>query len=216
MYACCALCLCHDPLCVHVGRRGFGLGTAFGNYYCRTEALDKSDSILVYLSSDLNLLGSVASMGDNASGNGVVKIRNMKLYAHNVAFFAGWNEFRHGHGEPGETGYEPLFRRVLQAIHTETPANAIGWLGQLIHVTQDTGCPPHAVSCNDARSCENWIDAAKIDIAPYKPQLFGETDDEALQGYLARIAKLQEYTRAVRPKRSCLWRHKETKRNVSP
>jgi hypothetical protein len=143
------------------------------------------------------LCALVSGHGASAWGpHSEITIGNAKLYARDVAFFPGWNEFGHGHGGPGETGYEPLFRRVLQAIHTETPANTIGWLGQLIHVTQDTGCPPHAVDCNDARhACENWINAAKTDITGCKPQLLGETDDQALQGYLARIAELQEYTR---------------------
>jgi hypothetical protein len=160
------------------------------------KALKTDDPIFAYLGSDLHLFGTLAWMGDYASGDGIIRIRNMQVYARDVAFYPGWTEFGHGHGAPGETGYEPVFRRMLQALHTETPINTAGWLGELIHVTQDTACPPHAVNCNDARhACENWIDATKIDIGAYEPQLLGKTDEEALQGYLARMVELHEYAR---------------------
>jgi len=42
--------------------------------------------------------------------------------------------------------YRPLFIRALQALRTESPANAVSWLGSLLHFVTDTGSPPpHAL-----------------------------------------------------------------------
>ena len=42
--------------------------------------------------------------------------------------------------------YRPLFIRALQALRTESPANAVRWLGSLLHFVTDTGSPPpHAL-----------------------------------------------------------------------
>ena len=56
--------------------------------------------------------------------------------------------------------YRPLFIRALQALRTESPANAVRWLGSLLHFVTDTGSPPHAlvykgdIQANDRARCE--------------------------------------------------------------
>lgn len=93
--------------------------------------------------------------------------------------------------------YEPFFRRALQAIRTETPANAARWVGSLLHFVQDSGSPPHAANVGGASHAkmERWVDESKIDIVGYEPRLLGKTDDEALRGFLERMAGLDEYAR---------------------
>jgi hypothetical protein len=93
--------------------------------------------------------------------------------------------------------YAPFFRRALQALRTETPANAARWVGSLLHFTEDTGSPPHAAEVlGDIHSkMENWVDARAITIAGYRPERLGATDEEALAGFLRRMDGLIAYSR---------------------
>ena len=62
--------------------------------------------------------------------------------------------------------YRPYFLRALQALRTESPANAARWTGALLHFVTDTGSPPHAIALSgDAHTkMENWLDPYKIDL----------------------------------------------------
>lgn len=93
--------------------------------------------------------------------------------------------------------YEPYFRRALQALRTETPANAARWIGSILHFLEDTGSPPHAAEFRgDLHSkMENWIDAKEIRLEGYAPQLLGETDDAAVAGFLRRMDGLIAFSR---------------------
>jgi hypothetical protein len=95
------------------------------------------------------------------------------------------------------TSYRPHFRRAVQALRTETPANAARWVGALLHFTTDTGSPPHALGIlGDVHSkMENWVNAKRIALGDYQPRLLGETEEEALEGYLKRMEGLIAYSK---------------------
>ncbi len=81
--------------------------------------------------------------------------------------------------------FDLYFRRALQALRTETPANAARWIGALLHFTEDTGAPPHALVVSGAlhSPMENWVDGKKVCIAGYAPKVLGTDDDSALAAF---------------------------------
>lgn len=86
--------------------------------------------------------------------------------------------------------YGPFWRRVLQALRTETPVNAARQMGPLLHFVQDAGSPAHTRDTGPYHpERENW---AKTDanIAGYQPQLLGKNDDAALAALEARLTAL--------------------------
>ncbi|MGQ9505751.1 MAG: hypothetical protein ACUVQG_13075 [Thermogutta sp.] len=102
-----------------------------------------------------------------------------------------------GHTMPAvAAAFEPYFRRALQALRTESPANACRQLGTLVHFVEDVGAPPHAKeNCPHHNELENWVKAELITIRGYKARLLGNTDDEALEGLRDRIAKLVAFSK---------------------
>lgn len=102
-----------------------------------------------------------------------------------------------GHTMPTvAAAFEPYFRRALQALRTESPANACRQLGPLVHFVEDVGAPPHAKeNCPHHGELENWVKAESITIRGYQPRLLGQTDDEALQGLQTRIAELIAFSK---------------------
>jgi hypothetical protein len=97
-----------------------------------------------------------------------------------------------------QQSYEPYFRRALQALRGESPANAARWIGSLLHFVQDSGSPPHAARIRGDIHIrmENWLSASNIHIAPYTPQLLGTNDDAALKEFVARMERLIEFSKA--------------------
>ncbi len=93
--------------------------------------------------------------------------------------------------------YEPYFRRVLQALRTETPENAARWIGSLLHFVEDSGSPPHAAEIRGPLhlKMENWVDAARISIRGYTPRRLGGDDAAALQGLIRRMDELIAYSK---------------------
>lgn len=85
--------------------------------------------------------------------------------------------------------YRPFFLRALQALRTEDQANAVRWMGSLLHFVTDSGSPPHTIGVkgHDHTKMENWLDAGKINLQDYQPQLLGNTDEEAVQGLQKRM-----------------------------
>lgn len=110
------------------------------------------------------------------------------FYADDYLLFRAYPRYP-PHGMPGVRGtYAPYFRRALQALRTETPANACRQLGPLIHLVEDSGAPPHAKpNCPHHRELENWLQADAITIPGYRPRLLGRTDDEALGALQQRM-----------------------------
>jgi hypothetical protein len=96
-----------------------------------------------------------------------------------------------------EKTYEPYFRRALQALRTESPANAARWTGSILHFVQDTGSPPHAAQVRgDLHSkMENWVDASKISIPGYEPRLLGTNENDAVRGLVERMNGLIEFSK---------------------
>ena len=101
--------------------------------------------------------------------------------------------------------YGPYFLRALQALRTEDQANAVRWMGSLLHFVTDSGSPPHTISLAGPNhtKMENWLDASKIDLHGYQPQLLGKTDAEAVEGLRKRmdalIARNAEIARRMVP-----------------
>ena len=93
--------------------------------------------------------------------------------------------------------YAPYFKRALQAIRTESPQNAARWVGSLLHFVQDSGSPPHTTGIGGLLhgKMERWVDESKIDIAGYQPRILGQTEDQALKGFLERMEQLVEFSR---------------------
>jgi hypothetical protein len=94
--------------------------------------------------------------------------------------------------------FRPYFRRALQALRTENPANAARWIGSLLHFTEDTGSPPHAAEIRGDihTKMENWVDANLITIQGYTPQLLGTNDADAEEGFVRRMDGLIEFSKA--------------------
>jgi hypothetical protein len=93
--------------------------------------------------------------------------------------------------------FRPYFQRALQALRTESPANAARWIGSLLHFVQDAGSPPHAAEIRgDVHTkMENWVDAALISIPGYRPRLLGATDEEASVGLVGRMDELIAFSK---------------------
>lgn len=85
--------------------------------------------------------------------------------------------------------YGPYFLRALQGLRTEDQANAARWMGSLLHFVTDSGSPPHAIGLSGPNhtKMENWLDASRIDIRDYHPQLLGSTDEEAAESLRRRM-----------------------------
>ncbi len=93
--------------------------------------------------------------------------------------------------------YRPYFKRTLQALRTESSINAARWVGSLLHFAEDSGSPPHAAQLRgDVHTkMENWIDPERITIPGYRPNSFGMTDDQALEGFVKRMDELVEFSK---------------------
>ncbi len=94
-----------------------------------------------------------------------------------------------------EAAFEPYFRRALQALRTESPANALRQIGPILHFVEDVGAPPHAkANCPHHGELETWVNASLITISGYEPQLLGTTEEEACAGLLRRIKALVAFS----------------------
>ena len=164
------------------------------------KALDKDDPFLAFVQNDMGTLRVIAWANDNAAAGAIVNFRGYRIYAQD--FFASpnfmpvWGSDT-GHGyDPTDDSYKGFYLRTLQAMQTESRDNAIGWLGALVHLTEDTGAPPHAghVPWEVHIRMESWLAPAKIDITGYKPLLLGTTPDEALKAFYKRIGELHEFS----------------------
>jgi hypothetical protein len=102
------------------------------------------------------------------------------------------------HDSPAvEETYRPYFRRAVQSLRTETPANAARWIGSLLHFVEDSGSPPHAFKTHGDLHVrmENWVDKRRIRLDGYRPQALGATEDQALEGFVRRMEGLIAYSR---------------------
>lgn len=108
-----------------------------------------------------------------------------------LLFPAAPNFFNHMMPAVHDT-YAPFFLRALQALRTEDQVNAARWMGSLLHFITDSGSPPHTISLAGPNhtKMENWLDASKIDLHQYQPQLLGSTDQQAVEGLRSRMDAL--------------------------
>jgi len=143
----------------------------------------------------------------SASDNWTIRSQNFgevytQFYANDYLLFPAAPS-QIDHAPPGVLGaYRPFFLRALQALRTETPPNAARWIGSLLHFVTDSGSPPHALGIHGELhvKMESWLDASRMDLSGYKPQLLGKNDEEAVQGLVKRMNGLMEFSR-LRAKR---------------
>ncbi len=147
----------------------------------------------------INTLVSLREEWD--TGGQTLEQPGMQFFANDYLLFpAAPHPFQHDVPEVLGT-YRPFFLRALQALRTESPANAARWTGSLLHFVTDSGSPPHAISLHGAAhtKMESWLDTSVIDLSHYHPKLLGDTDERALQGLIARMDGLIAFS-AVRGK----------------
>lgn len=91
--------------------------------------------------------------------------------------------------------FDLYFRRALQALRTETPQNAARWVGSLLHFTEDTGAPPHAIVESGPLHApmENWLDGKKVSCSGYSPRILGEDDARAATAFWANQERLHAF-----------------------
>lgn len=157
--------------------------------------LPKDNAILVFVDSNHTLANS-SWIGDFTVGCMPMRLLDLHTNTGDFSLFPG----SPGRGHPQTIDmerYGPIYHRVLQALHTESPANATGWLGLLMHYVEDSGAPPHAANISGQlhTAMENWVDAKKIDIAGYEPKMLGKTLDEAIAGCVQRTKELDAFAK---------------------
>lgn len=163
-------------------------------------AIPAEDQITVRLGSETEHLRGTVEMGDWMNSLIVVQ-ENWHVTTEDypqvwseyfgndyLLFPAAPHFFSHIMPQVHET-YAPYFLRALQALRTEDQANAARWMGSLLHFVTDSGSPPHAIGLTGPNhtKMENWLDASRIDIRGYQPQLLGRTDEEAAEGLRRRM-----------------------------
>lgn len=119
------------------------------------------------------------------------------FYADDYLLFPAMTQHRDHLCPEVKTTYEPCFRQALTALRCESPANAVRWIGTLLHFVEDTGSPPHSAEIRGEvhSKMENWVDAKAITISDYRPQSFGQTEDQAIGDFLHRMDRLIEFSK---------------------
>jgi hypothetical protein len=163
------------------------------------KVLDKSDPFLTWINNETGRVASLSWWNDMAGGAAAVGVCDIRVYTRDCLDIPGFNPTSDyaNHGDPASGTYEAFFGRLLQAMHTETPTASMGWLGAVLHDTEDTGAPPHAgkaFSSSQHGPMEGWVDGSKVNIAGYEPKLLGKTEEEAIKGYAKRLNDLHDYS----------------------
>ncbi|MGH9618511.1 MAG: hypothetical protein ACRD45_02210, partial [Bryobacteraceae bacterium] len=120
-----------------------------------------------------------------------------QFYANDYLRFPG-TPWPLDHGFPSVLAlYRPFFFRALQALRTESPANAARWVGTLLHLVADSGSPAHTLGVHGETHVrmETWVDASRLGLAGYQPKLLGQTDEEAAEGLVNRMNGLIEFSK---------------------
>jgi hypothetical protein len=129
----------------------------------------------------------------NESWNGSNEPSSVEFYANDYLIFPLSPHLP----EDQKRTFTPFFLRTLQALETETPANAARWLGSLLHFQTDEGAPPHAAGLSGEIhvKMESWVVAEAITISGYEPRLLGQNADEAVKGFERRMAGLIDFSK---------------------
>jgi hypothetical protein len=163
-------------------------------------AIPAGDQIAVRLGGEARHLRDTVEMGDWMNSLIVVQENwhvttedfpqvDSEYFGNDYLLFpAAPHFFNHMMPQVHET-YGPFFLRTLQALRTEDQANAVRWMGSLLHFVTDSGSPPHAIGLSGPNHAkmENWLDGSKIDLHDYQPQLLGKNDQEAIEGLRRRM-----------------------------
>ena len=159
------------------------------------DALGNNDALILQLGNQAQRLTNYAWMADYRRLP--FEEPNELFYADDYLIFPGvTNHLDHILPEVKQT-FRPYFNRALQALRTENPANAARWIGSLLHFVQDAGSPPHAAQIRGDlhNRMENWVDPNAIHIRDYQPQLFGGSDEAAMDGFLKRMDELVAFSK---------------------
>jgi hypothetical protein len=90
-------------------------------------------------------------------------------------------------------------------------------VGSLLHFVTDSGSPPHALGIRGDLhvKMENWLDASRVDLTGYEPQLLGPNDEEAAQGLEKRMTGLIQFSK-VRAERMLPFAQANDRFHVEP
>ena len=135
------------------------------------------------------------------TGGQTLELGAVQFFANDYLIFPGLtHQVQHGVPDVKST-YRPFFLRALQALRTESPANAARWTGSLLHFVTDSGSPPHTIGVSgpDHTKMESWLDTSLIDLSVYRPAMLGDSDEAALEGLLKRMDALIAFS-AIRGK----------------
>ncbi len=163
-------------------------------------AIPPNDQINIRLGSQVRHLRDTVEMGDWMNSLIVVQENwhvttedypqvDSEYFGNDYLLFPAAPHF-FGHMIPEVQGtYGPFFLRALQALRTEDQENAVRWMGSLLHFVTDSGSPPHTIGLRgpDHTKMENWLDASRIDLRGYQPQLLGYNDQQAVKGLERRM-----------------------------
>jgi hypothetical protein len=93
------------------------------------------------------------------------------------------------------------FERALQALRTETPAEAARHLGACLHFLEDAGSPPHAYWMAEVsaphRVMEDCLGRTNLTIAGYAPKPLGRNDVLARWGVWQRVLEQHTASKAL-------------------
>ena len=130
------------------------------------------------------------------TGGQTLELRGPSFFADDFLLFPA-SPSRVQHMLPDvKSTYRPFFLRALQALRMESPANAVRWMGSLLHFVTDSGSPPHVIGVKgaDHTRMESGFDTSKIDLRAYVPQVLGDSEEAAVQGLSARMEQLAAYS----------------------
>ncbi|HEY7423235.1 MAG TPA: carboxypeptidase regulatory-like domain-containing protein [Gemmataceae bacterium] len=159
------------------------------------DALGPKDPLIRYLGSQAKFLSDYCWLGDWPRG--LIVQERQAFYADDYLLFPLMPQHVQHICPAVRRSFRPHFQRAVQALHTETPANAVRWIGALLHYTEDAGSPPHALGIlGDIHTkMENWVDAKRIQLGDYQPRTLGVTEEQALAGYMKRMEELIAYSK---------------------
>ena len=104
--------------------------------------LAKNDPFRTWIG-NVGLVDGLSWWNDWAGGTAIANVGEYRVYTRDCFEIPGLTLVGYsGHGGPETGTYEAFFSRLLQALHTETTAASLGWLGAVLHDTEDTGAAP--------------------------------------------------------------------------
>jgi hypothetical protein len=168
------------------------------------DSLGADDAFTSYLGALASRMPAYSWMGDYQGGY-MTEPDGSIYYADDYLLYPGVTKHVSHMCPDVQAVLEQHYLRAVQALRTETPANAARWVGSLLHFAEDCGAPPHAAGVYGPAHgpMEQWVSDDQIDLHGYSPRLLGAGRDEALSRCMKRIRELIAYSRVrgerVRP-----------------